>query len=154
MDQRGHMVGFNPAAERIVLLSRHVDDEFVRHALSSGAKEYILKNGDRTELELTLLAVARGETWLSPAVSTRMVATFAQAAPAWGDGPFEVLTPRQREVLQLIAEALSNKEIAKRVDVSVKTVESHRNELMERLGIRGVAGLVRYAIRVGLVPGS
>ncbi len=73
-------------------------------------------------------------------------------APA--DVPFEVLTPRQREVLQLIAEGLSNKEIASRLDLSVKTVETHRTELMERLGIHGVAGLVRYAIRGGLVHPS
>ena len=138
---------------RIVILSMHVDDEFVRRALVSGAAGYVLKNADRAELEMALRAVARGDTWLSPGVSRRVAEAYARggAAAATVDGPFEVLTPRQREVLQLIAEGLSNKEIATRLDLGVKTVESHRMELMERLGIHGVAGLVRYAIRVGLV---
>jgi DNA-binding NarL/FixJ family response regulator len=80
-----------------------------------------------------------------------VVAAFTQGARALGDGPFEVLTPRQREVLQLVAEGHSNKEIASRLNVALKTVETHRTELMDRLGIHGVAGLVRYAIQVGLV---
>jgi DNA-binding NarL/FixJ family response regulator len=97
--------------------------------------------------------VAGGDTWLSPSVSKKLVAVLMQRAGRAPDreGPFEVLTPRQREVLQLIAEGLSTKEIAWRLGVSLKTVETHRTELMERLGIHGVAGLVRYAIRVGLV---
>lgn len=138
---------------RIVILSMHLDDEFVRRALVSGAAGYVLKNADRNELEMALRAVARGDTWLSPGVSRRVAEAYARGRPAaaTADGPFEVLTPRQREVLQLIAEGLSNKEIATRLDLGVKTVESHRMELMERLGIHGVAGLVRYAIRVGLV---
>ena len=136
---------------RIVILSMHVDDEFVRRALVSGAAGYLLKNADRAELEMALQAVARGDTWLSPQVSRRIAETYARGGGAPAGGPFEVLTPRQREVLQLIAEGLSNKEIASRLNVGVKTVETHRTELMERLGIHGVAGLVRYAIRVGLV---
>jgi DNA-binding NarL/FixJ family response regulator len=139
---------------RIVILSMHVDDEFVYRALMSGAAGYLLKNADRCELEMALSAVAQGNTWLSPQVSQRIAAADARG---WGpatDGPFEVLTPRQREVLQLIAEGLSSKEIAGRLHLSVKTVETHRAELMDRLGIRGVAGLVRYAVRVGIVhPG-
>jgi len=95
--------------------------------------------------------VARGDTWLSPSLTKRVVAAYAQGARAAPDGPFEVLTPRQREVLQLVAEGHSNKEIASRLQVALKTVETHRTELMERLGIHGVAGLVRYAIQVGLV---
>jgi len=138
-------------ATRIVILSMHVDDEFVRRALVSGAAGYVFKNADRAELEMALRAVARGDTWLSPGVSRRIAEAFVRGGGAAAEGPLEVLTPRQREVLQLIAEGLSNKEIASRLDLSVKTVETHRTELMERLGIHGVAGLVRYAIRVGLV---
>jgi DNA-binding NarL/FixJ family response regulator len=139
------------AATRVVILSMHVDDEFVRRALVAGASGYLLKNADRGEFELALRAVSRGETWLSPEISRRVAAAYAQGAQAPPDSASEVLTPRQREVLQLIAEGLSSKEIACRLDLAAKTVETHRAELMQRLGIHGVAGLVRYAIRVGLV---
>jgi DNA-binding NarL/FixJ family response regulator len=136
---------------RVMILSMHIDDEFVRRAMVAGAAGYLLKNADRSEFELALRAVERGETWLSPEVSKRVIAAYAQGAQSTVNSSFEVLTPRQRQVLQLIAEGLSNKEIATRLEVSVKTVDTHRTELMQRLGIHGVAGLVRYAIRVGLV---
>jgi len=131
---------------RAIILSMHGDDESVRRALVAGAAGYLLKNSDRRELELALRAVARGDTWLSPSVTKRVVATYMQGA-----SPDAVLTPRQREVLQLVAEGHSNKEIASRLNVALKTVETHRTELMDRLGIHGVASLVRYAIQVGLV---
>jgi len=135
-------------ATRVIIVSMHGDDESVRRALAAGAAGYLLKNSDRRELELALRAVARGDTWLSPALTKRVVAAYMQgASPPAG----EVLTPRQREVLQLVAEGHSNKEIASRLNVALKTVETHRTELMERLGIHGVASLVRYAIQVGLV---
>jgi DNA-binding NarL/FixJ family response regulator len=136
---------------RIVIVTMHADEEFVRRALLAGAAGYLLKQADRAEFEMALRALARGDTWLSAAVSKKVVAGYAQGGKPAAAEPFEILTPRQREVLQLIAEGLSTKEIAARLDVSVKTVETHRTELMERLGIHGVAGLVRYAIRVGLV---
>ena len=138
-------------ATRVIIVSMHGDDESVRRALLAGAAGYLLKNSDRRELELALSTVARGDTWLSPTLTKRVVAAFTQGPRSTGDGPFEVLTPRQREVLQLVAEGHSNKEIASRLNVALKTVETHRTELMERLGIHGVAGLVRYAIQVGLV---
>ena len=131
---------------RAIILSMHGDDESVRRALVAGAAGYLLKNSDRRELELALRAVARGDTWLSPSLTKRVVAMYMQGA-----SPDAVLTPRQREVLQLVAEGHSNKEIASRLNVALKTVETHRTELMERLGIHGVASLVRYAIQVGLV---
>jgi len=135
-------------ATRVIIVSMHADDESVRRALAAGAAGYLLKNSDRRELELALRAVARGETWLSPALTKRVVAAYMQGA---SPPPGEVLTPRQREVLQLVAEGHSNKEIASRLNVALKTVETHRTELMDRLGIHGVASLVRYAIQVGLV---
>jgi len=135
---------------RVIMVSMHGDDESVRRALVAGAAGYLLKNSDRGELELALRAVARGDTWLSPSLTKRVVAAYTQGAPS-AEGPFAVLTPRQREVLQLVAEGHSNKEIAGRLNVALKTVEAHRTELMERLGIHGVASLVRYAIQVGLV---
>jgi DNA-binding NarL/FixJ family response regulator len=135
---------------RIVILSMHADEEYVRQALSCGAAGYLLKNASEGELELAIRAVARGDSWLSPGVSRPVIAAFARAPEAVGT-PFDVLTPRQREVLQLIAEGHSTKEIAGRLALSVKTVETHRLQVMERLGIRSVPGLVRYAIRAGIV---
>jgi DNA-binding NarL/FixJ family response regulator len=136
---------------KVIIVSMHGDAESVRRALLSGASGYLLKHSDRAELEMALRAVARGDTWLSPAVSKTVMTAFAASARSAAGGTYEVLTPRQREVLQLIAEGLSTKEIAARLGVGLKTVESHRTELMERLGIHGVAGLVRYAIRAGIV---
>jgi DNA-binding NarL/FixJ family response regulator len=142
-------------ATRVVMLSMHINDEFVRRAVAAGAVGYLLKNADRRELELALRAVSQGQTWWSAEISRGAAAASAEdAPPASADSVYEVLTSRQREVLQLIAEGLSSKGIANRLEVAVKTVETHRTELMERLGIHGVAGLVRYAIRVGLVNPS
>jgi DNA-binding NarL/FixJ family response regulator len=138
-------------ATQVIIVSMHGDDESVRRALAAGAAGYILKNSDKSELELALRTVGRGDTWLSPSLTTRVVKAFTQGGQPSTEGPLQVLTPRQREVLQLVAEGHSNKEIATRLNVALKTVETHRTELMERLGIHGVAGLVRYAIRVGLV---
>ena len=135
---------------RTVMLSMHFADEYVRRALRAGAAGYLLKDSNRDELERAVRAAARGETWLAPKVAKLVAAGFRQEQKST-DGPFERLTGRQREVLQLIAEGLSTKEIAQRMEISVKTVETHRAELMERLDIHGIAGLVRYAIRVGIV---
>jgi DNA-binding NarL/FixJ family response regulator len=134
---------------RVVVLSMHADDEYVYRAFRAGAAGYLLKNADRRELELAVRAVARGEVWLSPAVSKKVIAAISGGKHL--EDPVEVLTPRQREILQLVAEGHSTKEIAQRLDLSVKTVESHRSQLMERLGIHDVSGLVRYAIRLGIV---
>jgi DNA-binding NarL/FixJ family response regulator len=134
---------------RILILSVHGDDEFICRAIRLGAAGYLLKNSDRSELELAVRAIARGEAWLSPAVSRKAMATHGTVAAAKQSS--NPLTSRQREVLQLIAEGLSTKEIAHRLGLSVKTVESHRAQIMERLGIHGVAGLVRFALRSGIV---
>ena len=134
---------------RVLLISMHKDEEYVRQALLSGAAGYLLKDAERAELELAVRAVARGDTWFSPAVS-RVVAAFARG-DAGPRVPFELLTPRQRQVLQLIAEGQSTKEIAERLQISAKTVETHRAQLIKRLGVHGVPALVRYAIRVGIV---
>jgi DNA-binding NarL/FixJ family response regulator len=138
---------------RVIILSMHADEEYVRQAILSGAAGYLLKTASEAELELAVRAVARGDNWLSPGVSKPVFEAYARSAEAPG-GPFEVLTARQREVLQLIAEGHSTKDIAQRLQLSVKTVETHRGQVMDRLGIHGVQGLVRYALRAGLVgPG-
>jgi DNA-binding NarL/FixJ family response regulator len=135
---------------RIIMLSMHAYEEYVRRALLAGAAGYLLKNADEGELEQALRTVAGGQPWLSPSISKTVVEALAQREKA-PPGPFELLSPRQREILQLIAEGRTSKEIAHDLKLSLKTVESHRSELMDRLGIHGVAGLVRYAIRAGIV---
>ncbi|NMG31619.1 response regulator [Aromatoleum evansii] len=135
---------------RVIVLSMHVSEDYVMQALRAGAAGYLIKDAAPLELELALQAVMRGETYLSPAISKQIVDGYVQRLDA-EESPQVQLTPRQREILQLIAEGKSTKEIAFRLEVSVKTVETHRAQLMERLGIRDVPGLTRYAIRIGLV---
>lgn len=135
---------------RVIILSMHANEEYVQQALRAGAAGYLLKNAAPEELGLAIQAVTRGETWLSPAISRLVVEEYLGARGETA-GPLAQLTPRQREILQLIAEGKTTKQIAAALAVSIKTVETHRTQLMERLGIRDVAGLVRFAIRHGLV---
>lgn len=137
------------SATRVIILSMHADQIYVRQALQAGAAGYLLKGADVAELELALKAVTRGDTYLSPSVSKDIVGNLLNGkTPA--ANPLDELTPRQREILQLVAEGRTTKEIAGRLDLSSKTVETHRAQLMERLDIHDVAGLVKFAIRVGL----
>lgn len=135
---------------RMIILSIYASEEYVWQALRSGAAGYLLKGANTIDLEQAVKAVERGETYLSPPISKQVIKDYVQRAG--GEGTlFERLTPRQREVLQLIAEGYTTKAIAQMLKVSVKTVETHRAQLMDRLGIYDVAGLVRYAIRIKLV---
>jgi DNA-binding NarL/FixJ family response regulator len=141
-------------ATRVIILSMHLDEEYVRAAVSSGAAGYLLKDTDLAELDRAIRAVVRGETFLSPAVSTQLMADYQRLALGGRGSSEDPLTPRQREVLRHIAEGKTTKAIARLLGISTKTVETHRTQLMERLNIHDVAGLVRYAIRSGLVdPG-
>lgn len=138
---------------RVVMLSMHANEEYVLQALRAGAAGYMLKDSATAELELALKAVMQGETYLSPPISKQVVEGYVQRVGAEQTAS-DNLTPRQRQVLQLIAEGHSTKEIAHRLNLSVKTVETHRAQLMERLQIREIAGLVKYAIRHGLVTAA
>ncbi|MHB8892500.1 MAG: response regulator [Candidatus Limnocylindrales bacterium] len=135
---------------RVIVLSMHDNEEYVRQALRAGAVGYLLKDSTAMELELAVRSVAAGGSYLSPAVSRHVVSDYLRRTSA--ESPSDGLTPRQREILQLIAEGRTNVQIASDLTLSVKTVETHRSQLMSRLGIHDVAGLVRYAIRAGLVP--
>jgi DNA-binding NarL/FixJ family response regulator len=135
---------------RVMILSMHQNEEYVRKALRHGAVAYLLKDSAPMELELALAAVLRGETYLSPAVSKGVVNDYVQRLRE-EDQPAAQLSPRQREVLTLIAEGLSTKDIARRLELSVKTVETHRTGLMKQLDVHEVTGLVRYALKMGLV---
>ena len=135
---------------RVIILSMHSDKEYVLKALRAGASGYLLKDADISQLEMAIRAVAEGETFLSPSISRHVITDYVTRAGSESSSR-EELTPRQREILQLIAEGRSKQEIAQTLGVSVKTVETHRDQMMERLGIHDVAGLVRYAIRTGVV---
>ena len=132
------------------MLSMHAAEEYALQALRAGAAGYLLKDADLSELELAIGAVARGQTYLSPAMSKHLVSDYRRRMAEQPD-PLDRLTPRHREVLQLIAEGQTTKDIAARLKLSVKTVETHRVQLMDRLDIHDLAGLIRFAIRVGLV---
>jgi len=135
---------------RVLILSMHASEEYVLQALRAGVAGYLVKDASVAELELAIRAVAAGGTYLSPTLSRFVVEDYLRRVGGEAS-PLERLTPRQREVLQLVAEGHSTKEVAWKLGLSVKTVETHRKEIMERLGIRDVAGLVRFAVRVGLV---
>jgi DNA-binding NarL/FixJ family response regulator len=135
---------------QVIILSMHANEEYVGRALDAGAKGYLLKGAEPAELELVLKAVMRGETYLSPSIAKHLVQDYLSHRKE-KTFPLPDLTARQREVLQLVAEGCSTKDIANKVKLSVKTVDTHRSELMHRLDIHDVAGLVRYAIRTGLV---
>jgi DNA-binding NarL/FixJ family response regulator len=135
---------------KVVVLSAHANEEYVIRALRSGASGYMLKDAATAELQLAIGFVTQDKTYLSPSLSQTVIDSYLQRL----DGelsPLEQPTARQREILQLIAEGKNTKEIASTLAISVKTVEAHRLQLMARLDIHDVPGLVRYAIRQGLV---
>jgi DNA-binding NarL/FixJ family response regulator len=141
---------------KVVILSMHGTPGHVAQALRAGVSGYVLKDAAADELPVLLRAVARDETYLSASISKHVVDGYlgriATATSGAAEGePLDVLTPRQREILQLVAEGKSTKEVAQVLGVSVKTVETHRSQIMDRLSIRDLAGLVRYAVRTGLV---
>lgn len=134
---------------RVIIMSMHDNEEYVWQALRAGAAGYLLKDSGVEELELAVRSVSRGGTYLSPAVSRHVVTDYIRrVAP---ERSLDRLTPRQLEIVQLIAEGNTNQEIARALSISVKTVETHRYQLMDRLEIHDVPGLVRFAIRMGLV---
>lgn len=135
---------------KVLMLSMYTNEEYLKEALRAGAAGYLLKDADRNELELAINVVWRGETYLTPSMAKFAVDAYCRKGEDQ-TGPLARLTGRQREILQLIAEGCSTKQIAQRLELSIKTVETHRAQLMERLEIHDVPGLVRLAIRTGLV---
>jgi DNA-binding NarL/FixJ family response regulator len=134
---------------RSIILSMYADEEHVWRALQAGAAGYLVKGGALAELELAIKAVSRGHTYLSPGVSGPVIKEYLQRTSS--EGGAESLTARQREILQMIAEGKPTKQIALILNISVKTVESHRAQLMKRLAAKDIATLVRHALRLGLV---
>jgi DNA-binding NarL/FixJ family response regulator len=135
---------------RVIILSMSADEAHVAQALRAGAAGYLLKDATPEELTLALAAVDSGNTYLTPRVSKQVIEGFVGRLGE-GESSLDALTPRQREILQLIAEGQGTKEIAFKLGLSIKTVETHRAQIMDRLNIRDVPGLVRFAIRTGIV---
>lgn len=136
---------------KVLILSMHTTEDFVHRAIKAGAAGYLVKDSAPVDLKMAITAVLRGEIYLSPRVSKHVVSGFLSGKPHQDESSMDALTPRQREILQMVAEGKSTKEIAFQLDVSVKTVETHRAALMERLDIHDIAGLVLYAVRHGLI---
>jgi DNA-binding NarL/FixJ family response regulator len=134
---------------RVIILSMHANVEYARRALRAGAAGYLLKNSTAAELAMAIEAVTRGEAYLSPAVAKVVAEDYARSGS--DDKSLIPLTARQLEILQLIAKGFTRKQIAERLNISVKTVDTFRAQIMEQLDIHDAAGLVSYAARMGLL---
>ena len=135
---------------RVILISMYANEEYVGRAARVGAAGYVLKGASPAELGAAIDAVARGDKYFTPAVSKQLVADYARQADG-ATSALDRLTPRQREILQLIAEGNTRKEIAAKLGISVKTFDTFRQQVMRELDIGDNAGLVRYAVEMGLV---
>ena len=151
------LTGIQAAAElhrrrpeiRVLMLSMHDSEQFLYEALKAGASGYVFKSGADTDIVDACRAAMRGDSFLYPSAVTTLVRDYVEQG---GRGePFDVLTPRELEVLKLIAEAHTSKEIAELLFISVKTVERHRQNILDKLGMRDRVELTRYAIRRGLI---
>ncbi len=132
---------------KIILLTMHREDQYVVEALRAGISGYVLKTQSATDLTQAIQEVSRGGTYLSPGISHAVVHALRSKA----DAPSDPLTARERQVLKLIAEGKATKEVAQLLGISVKTAESHRSRIMEKLDVHETASLVRYAVRQGLI---
>jgi two-component system, NarL family, response regulator NreC len=136
----------------VVMVSMHSDESYVLRALKSGARGYLLKDSAEADLIKAVHAVAGGKSFFSPAVSKLLLDDYVRKLKRSGtEDAYDLLTPREREILQLIAEGKSNKDIANLLNLSVYTVESHRSNLMEKLNVRGLPELILYAVRRGII---
>jgi DNA-binding NarL/FixJ family response regulator len=142
-------------ATRVLILTMHADEEYILQILQAGASGYVVKQAAPEELVAAVEAVCHGETFLSPVVSRTVLEEYRHRAEAMaGQDSLDSLTPREREVLQLIAEGRPPREIAETLYISIKTVETHRAHLMHKLNTRNTAELIRYAIRKGITSAT
>lgn len=144
-------VGNGPGPTKVVIVSMHKESAFVQHSMRAGAMGYLLKDCGTYELESAIRAVIQGKTYLSPSLSNQIALDLLRRSPRSNGNHRRPLTDRQSDVLRLIVEGTNTKTIAKQLGISAKTVETHRAQIMERLDIHDIAGLVRYAIRAGII---
>jgi len=140
-------LGESSPRTRVLALSMHKDSVYVREILRAGARGYLLKDAFDSDLVAAVRAVARGEGYLSPAVSDAVLTDYRKHVT----DPLDLLTSREREILQMLAEGKTNKEIATALDLSVYTVDAHRGRVMEKLNVHSIGELVRFAVRNGLI---
>ncbi|MBI1879780.1 MAG: response regulator transcription factor [Chloroflexi bacterium] len=139
------------AKVKVVILSMHANEEYVFQVLRAGASGYVLKQSDSLEVLMGIRAALSGGSFLSPPISRTLIDDYVRRASARGRGSkLDRLTPREREVLQLLAEGAPNRDIAQQLSISVKTVESYRSSMMNKLGLSNKTELVRFALRQGL----
>jgi two-component system, NarL family, response regulator NreC len=136
----------------VVILSMHADETYILRALKAGARGYLLKDSTESDLARAIRTVAEGKSFFSPAVSKVLLEDYVRKLQrTGGEDSFELLTPREREILQLIAEGKSNKDVANLLHLSVYTVETHRANIMEKLKLKSVPELILYAVRKGVI---
>jgi len=139
-------------ATSVVMLSMHSDEAYVLRALKAGARAYLLKDSAESDLVRAVQAVSEGKSYFSPAVSKVLLEDYVRKLQRSGvEDSFDLLTPREREILQLVAEGKSNKDVANLLNLSVYTVETHRANLMQKLNLRSVPELILYAVRKGII---
>jgi two-component system response regulator NreC len=136
----------------VVILSMHADETYILRALKAGARGYLLKDSAESDLVRAIRSVADGKSFFSPAVSKVMLEDYVKKLQRTGsEDSYDLLTPREREILQLVAEGKSNKEVANLLHLSVYTVETHRANIMEKLKLKSVPELILYAVRKGII---
>lgn len=139
-------------ATQVVMLSMHSDEGYVLRALKAGAKAYLLKDSAEPDLARAIRAAAAGKSFFSPAVGKVLLEDYMRKLERTGaEDSYDLLSPREREILQLVAEGNSSKDIANLLDLSVYTVETHRARIMQKLNLRGIPELILYAVRKGVV---
>lgn len=136
----------------VVMLSMHSDESYVLRALKAGAKGYLLKDSAESDLIRAVHAVAEGKSFFSPAVSKVLLDDYVRKLKRSGaEDAYDLLTPREREILQLVAEGKSNKDVANLLNLSVYTVETHRSNIMQKLNLKGIPELILFAVRKGII---
>jgi DNA-binding NarL/FixJ family response regulator len=150
--EAARQIGEMDPSAAVVMLSMHSDESYVLRALSAGARAYLLKDSATTDLIQAIHAVAEGKSFFSPAVSQVLLQDYMRKLRRSGaEDSYDLLSPREREVLQLVAEGKSNKEVASLLNLSVYTVETHRSKIMQKLNLKGVPELILYAVRKGII---
>ena len=150
--EAAHQITQSHSEIAVIVLSMHADESYVLRALRAGAKGYLLKDSAESDLIEAVRAVARGKSFFSPAVSKVLLDDYMRKLKHSGvEDAYDLLTPREREILQLVAEGKSNKEVANLLNLSVYTVETHRSNIMQKLNLKGVPELTLYAVRKGII---
>jgi len=150
--EAAHQITAGESGAAVVILSMHADESYILRALKAGARGYLLKDSAESDLVRAIHAVAEGKSFFSSTVSKVLLEDYVRKLQrTGGEDSYDLLTPREREILQLVAEGKSNKEIAGMLNLSVYTVETHRANLMEKLGLKGVPELILYAVRKGII---